>query len=96
MTTFRTFKPVKLVAAVATIVAVMLAAATPSQAQTGAVRLNIVKVGFIVGAGGGSGALSYHTAEHIGSASVVLAWAASASRAPISWAPPPICTAHRI
>jgi len=57
---FRTFKPVKLVAAVATIVAVMLAAATPSQAQTGAVRLNIVKVGFIVGAGGGSGTLSYH------------------------------------
>jgi len=57
---FRTFKPVKLVAAVATIVAVMLAAATPSQAQTGAVRLNIVKVGFIVGAGGGSGSLSYH------------------------------------
>ena len=57
---FRTFKPVKLVAAVATIVAVMLAAATPSQAQTGAVRLNMVKVGFIVGAGGGSGTLSYH------------------------------------
>jgi hypothetical protein len=60
---FRTFKPVKLVAAVATIVAVMLAAAMPSQAQTGAVRLNIVKVGFIVGAGGGSGTLSYHAAE---------------------------------
>jgi hypothetical protein len=57
---FRTFEPVKLVAAVATIVAVMLAAATLSQAQTGAVRLNIVKVGFIVGAGGGSGTLSYH------------------------------------
>jgi hypothetical protein len=60
MAMFRTFEPVKLVAAVATIVAVMLAAATPSQAQTGAIRLNIVKVGFIVGAGGGSGALSYH------------------------------------
>jgi hypothetical protein len=60
MTMFRTFKPVKLVAAVATIVAFMLAVATPSQAQTGAVRLNILKVGFIVGAGGGSGTLSYH------------------------------------
>jgi hypothetical protein len=57
---FKTFEPVKLVAAVAAIVAVMLAAAAPSQAQTGAVRLNILKVGFIVGAGGGSGTLSYH------------------------------------
>jgi hypothetical protein len=57
---FRTFKSVKFVAAFATIVSIAFAAATPSQAQTGAVRLNIVKVGFIVGAGGGSGALSYH------------------------------------
>jgi hypothetical protein len=60
MTTFRTFKSVKFVAAFATIVSIAFAAATPSQAQTGAVRLNIVKVGFIVGAGGGSGTLSYH------------------------------------
>jgi hypothetical protein len=48
------------VAVFATIVSIAFAAATPSQAQTGAVRLNIVKVGFIVGAGGGSGTLSYH------------------------------------
>ena len=57
---FSTFKSVKFVAVFATIVSIAFAAATPSQAQTGAVRLNIVKVGFIVGAGGGSGTLSYH------------------------------------
>lgn len=57
---FSMFKSVKFVAVFATIVSIAFAAATPSQAQTGAVRLNIVKVGFIVGAGGGSGTLSYH------------------------------------
>lgn len=52
-------------AAVATIVAVMLAVAAPSQAQTGAVRLNIVNVGFIVGVV--AVAVRYRiTVEHIG------------------------------
>lgn len=38
----------------------MLTAATlPSRAQTGAVHLRIVKVGFIVGVGGGHGTLTY-------------------------------------
>jgi hypothetical protein len=41
---------------------ILLGAATPSWAQstTGTVRLHIVKVGFIVGVGGGNGVLSYH------------------------------------
>jgi hypothetical protein len=40
--------------------AIMLATASaPSQAQTGTVRLKIVKAGFIVGVGGGSGILNY-------------------------------------
>jgi hypothetical protein len=55
---FRTNK-LKFIVAVATLLSVMLAIATPSQAQTGTVRLNVVKAGFIVGAGGGSGTLHY-------------------------------------
>ncbi len=47
--------------AVALIAAATLAgASTESRAQTGAVRLHIVKAGFIVGVGGGSGILIYH------------------------------------
>jgi len=39
----------------------LLTVSTPSQAQsTGSVRLHIVKAGFIVGVGGGSGVLHYH------------------------------------
>ena len=48
----------KLVALVFTAV-MMMAAVSPSQAQTGTVRLKIVKAGFIVGAGGGEGTLTY-------------------------------------
>lgn len=56
------FKRAMRMAAVAVSLAVMLlGAATPSQAQTtGHVRLHIVKVGFIIGVGGGSGVLIYH------------------------------------
>jgi hypothetical protein len=57
---FRTTKLVKLVALVAALMSIIAITVTPSQAQTGAVRLNIVKAGFIVGAGGGSGVLHYH------------------------------------
>jgi len=46
-------------ACVATL-ALLLAASTPSHAQQGSVRLHIVKAGFIVGVGGGSGVLYYH------------------------------------
>lgn len=46
---------------VAFIAAAALAGApTESRAQTGTVRLHIVKAGFIVGIGGGSGTLIYH------------------------------------
>ncbi|MFY9771085.1 MAG: hypothetical protein WAK67_05870 [Xanthobacteraceae bacterium] len=57
---FRSMKLVKFIAVVAALMSIMLVGATQSQAQTGTVRLNIVKAGFIVGAGGGSGVLHYH------------------------------------
>jgi hypothetical protein len=56
---FRTIKLVKFTVAVAALLSVMLAITTPSQAQSGTVRLHIVKAGFIVGAGGGSGTLHF-------------------------------------
>jgi type V secretory pathway adhesin AidA len=47
--------------AVAVAAAVILASlSTQSQAQTGTVHLRIIKAGFIVGAGGGSGTLIYN------------------------------------
>ena len=57
---FRTSKLVNFVALVAALMLIIAITVTPSQAQTGTVRLNIVKAGFIVGAGGGSGVLHYH------------------------------------
>jgi hypothetical protein len=57
---FRAMKLVKLIAAITALVSIMLIGVTQSQAQSGTVRLNIVKAGFIVGAGGGSGVLHYH------------------------------------
>jgi hypothetical protein len=57
---FRTTKLVNFVALVAALMSILAITVTPSQAQTGTVRLNIVKAGFIVGAGGGSGVLHYH------------------------------------
>ena len=48
------------IAAVTLVAAVMLVGATaPSHAQSGTVRLHIVKAGFIVGVGGGSGVLHF-------------------------------------
>jgi len=45
---------------IAVLLAMLLAGATPSQAQTtGSVRLHIVKAGFIIGVGGGNGVLTY-------------------------------------
>ena len=35
-------------------------ASTASSAETGIVRLRIIKAGFIIGAGGGTGTLTYH------------------------------------
>jgi hypothetical protein len=57
---FRTIKLIKFLASIAALASVSLAAATPSQAQTCSIRLHIVKAGFIVGAGGGSGTLVCH------------------------------------
>src|SRR6516225_8110660 len=43
-------KLTKLMAAFAAVISIMFAATTPSQAQSGTVRINVVKAGFIVGA----------------------------------------------
>jgi hypothetical protein len=50
----------KFVAAIAIAAAMLVGASAQSRAQTGSVRLHIVKAGFIVGVGGGSGTLVYH------------------------------------
>ncbi len=52
---------IKFVAVVLIAAATLAGASTESHAQTvGSVRLHIVKAGFIVGVGGGSGTLIYH------------------------------------
>ena len=54
----------KLCAAIV-VAAIMLAGALSlSYAETGSVRLNIVKAGFIVGIGGGSGTLNFQGREY--------------------------------
>jgi len=53
-------RAMKFCAACVTVLPLLLAASTSSHAQTGTVRLHIVKVGFIVGVGGGNGVLYYH------------------------------------
>jgi hypothetical protein len=50
----------KFVAIALAAVSLAFAAATPSRAQSGNVRLHIVKAGFIVGVGGGTGTLFYN------------------------------------
>lgn len=40
--------------------ALLFAVATPSQAQTGSVRLKVANAGFIIGVGGGNGTLVFH------------------------------------
>jgi hypothetical protein len=52
---------IKLMVIIAALASISLAAATPLRAQsTCSIRLHIVKAGFIVGAGGGSGTLVCH------------------------------------
>jgi hypothetical protein len=53
-------RAIKFVAAVLIAAAMLAGASTESRAQTGTVRLHIVKAGFIIGVGGGSGTLIYH------------------------------------
>src|SRR5262249_22039241 len=60
MAMFRTIKPVKFVAIIAALASITLTTTTPSQAQTCSIRLHIVKAGFIVGAGAGTGTLVCH------------------------------------
>jgi hypothetical protein len=50
----------KFVVAALAALTIMAAAPSPSQAATGSVRLRIVRVGFIIGVGGGSGRLYFH------------------------------------
>jgi hypothetical protein len=53
-------RTMKVASAIAAVTVTLLAGSMPSQAQTvGQVRLHIVKAGFIVGIGGGSGVLLY-------------------------------------
>jgi len=52
-------RAVKFVVLVATATFALLGAPSQSQAQTGTVHAKIVKAGFIVGAGGGEGTLTY-------------------------------------
>jgi hypothetical protein len=62
--------------------ALMLFAVTvPSQAETGRVRLQITKAGFIIGVGGGTGTLTFHGRSYplsVGGLSVGTLGAASA------------------
>ncbi len=53
-------RAIKFVAVLAAAGSMLMGASTPSHAQSGTVRLHIVKAGFIVGVGGGNGTLTYH------------------------------------
>src|ERR1700761_8432952 len=53
-------KAIKFFAAALAALAIVAAAPSPSQAATGSVRLHIVQVGFIIGAGGGNGRLYFN------------------------------------
>jgi hypothetical protein len=53
------FHAAKLIAIMVAMALILVAAPSPSRAQTGSVRIQIAKAGFIVGVGGGSGTLNY-------------------------------------
>lgn len=86
-------RAMKFAVAVMALATLLLGASTPSRAQTGIVHVKIVKIGFIVGLGGGHGTLTYHghvyrlkvSGVHIGTigiASAHLAGTASNLRSP--------------
>ena len=58
MLMFGLFRTIRFVTAIVA-VAIILAIATPSYAETGTVRVRIAKAGFIVGVGGGTGILHF-------------------------------------
>jgi len=53
------FKPAKFYAGILAVAITLTGTLSQSYAETGAVRFHIVKAGFIVGAGGGSGTLNF-------------------------------------
>jgi hypothetical protein len=53
-------RAMKFAVAVMALATLLLGTSMPSRAQTGIVHLKIVKIGFIVGVGGGHGTLTYH------------------------------------
>lgn len=53
-------RSIKFVAVILLAAATLAGASTESRAQTGSVRLHLVKAGFIIGVGGGTGTLYYH------------------------------------
>lgn len=57
---FSVSRIIKRIAVIAAAMTLLVAASTASHAQSGRVRLHIVKAGFIVGVGGGNGTLTYH------------------------------------
>src|SRR5262249_21291427 len=58
------FNPVKFYAAIAAAAIMLIGTLSQSYAETGAVRLHIVKAGFIIGAGGGSGTLRFRGKQY--------------------------------
>ena len=54
------FRTMKFGAAILAGAVMLVTASTESRAQTGSVRIQIVKAGFIVGVGGGSGTLTFN------------------------------------
>src|SRR5262249_28926247 len=101
MVMFRTIKLIKFMAIVAALATTTLAATTPSQAQTCSIRLHIVKAGFIVGAGGGTGTLVCHgrafrlSVGGIGLGSLRIAAAGFAGTAPNVRNPANVARAYR-
>ena len=53
-------RAIKFFAVVLIAAATLAAASTESRAQTGTVRMHVVKAGFIIGIGGGNGILFFH------------------------------------
>jgi hypothetical protein len=57
---FEFSRAIKYAAAVFAAAVLVVAATLPSQADNGSVRLRVTSAGFIVGAGGGTGTLTFH------------------------------------
>jgi len=58
------FRVVKFGAPIMVVAAMLTVAPSRSYAETGSVRMNITKVGFIVGIGGGSGTLTFQGKQY--------------------------------